>query len=133
MPGVRTTRTGGIPDKTGVLWGRQHHTLDMELFGANAWLTGFYLAALKAGAEMAEFPGEHEFSTELLTVFARGKTWADQNLFDGESTEGRSSTSMIWTCWKSFDREGDSATDLYWSEEQVNSNIRSAKAATSIR
>ncbi len=27
-------------DKTGVLWGRQHHTLDMELFGPNSWLTG---------------------------------------------------------------------------------------------
>ena len=31
------------PDQTGVLWGRQHHTLDMELFGPNSWLTGFYL------------------------------------------------------------------------------------------
>ena len=38
------------PDQTGVLWGRQHHTLDMELFGPNSWLTGFYLGALKAGA-----------------------------------------------------------------------------------
>ena len=28
------------PEMTGVLWGRQHHTLDMELFGPNAWLTG---------------------------------------------------------------------------------------------
>ncbi len=31
------------PEQTGVLWGRQHHTLDMELFGPNSWLTGFYL------------------------------------------------------------------------------------------
>ena len=42
------------PEKSGILTGRQHHTLDMELFGPNAWLTGFYLAALKACAEMAE-------------------------------------------------------------------------------
>src|SRR5262249_22664752 len=48
------------PKKTGVLWGRQHHTLDMELFGPNAWLTGFYLGALKAGAEMAEALGEKD-------------------------------------------------------------------------
>ena len=27
------------PEQTGVLWGRQHHTLDMELFGPNSWLT----------------------------------------------------------------------------------------------
>ena len=42
------------PEQTGVLWGRQHHTLDMELFGPNSWLTGFYLGALKAAAEMAD-------------------------------------------------------------------------------
>ena len=35
----------------GVLEGRQHHTLDMELFGPSAWLQGMYLAALKASAE----------------------------------------------------------------------------------
>lgn len=40
-------------DKDGVLEGRQHHTLDMELFGPNAWLTGMYLGALQAGARMA--------------------------------------------------------------------------------
>ncbi|MBE0698768.1 MAG: hypothetical protein IH586_17755, partial [Anaerolineaceae bacterium] len=48
------------PDRRGVLTGRQHHTLDMELFGPNAWLTGFYLGALKAGAEMAEALGEQD-------------------------------------------------------------------------
>ena len=53
------------PEKTGVLWGRQHHTLDMELFGPNAWLTGFYLGALKAGAEMAEHLGESESARRI--------------------------------------------------------------------
>src|SRR5262249_34588245 len=46
------------PERTGVLWGRQHHTLDMELFGPNSWLTGFYLGALLAGARMAEHLGD---------------------------------------------------------------------------
>ena len=50
------------PQKTGVLNGRMHHTLDVELFGPDAWLTGFYLAALKAGAEMAEALGEYQYS-----------------------------------------------------------------------
>ena len=36
------------PEKSGVLAGRQHHTLDMELFGPSAWLEGLYLAALRA-------------------------------------------------------------------------------------
>jgi len=72
------------PDKTGVLWGRQHHTLDMELFGPNSWLTGFYLAALKAGAEMADHLGEANVAREYRAIFERGKRWADEHLFNGE-------------------------------------------------
>jgi uncharacterized protein (DUF608 family) len=72
------------PDKTGVLHGRQHHTLDMELFGPNSWLTGFYLAALKAGAEMVEHLGEHETAREYHAIFDRGKRWVEDHLFNGE-------------------------------------------------
>ncbi|MFN8489625.1 MAG: GH116 family glycosyl-hydrolase [Caldilineaceae bacterium] len=72
------------PDKSGVLTGRQHHTLDMELFGPNAWLTGMYLGALKAGAEMAEHLGETDTATEYRTIFTKGKAWADKNLFNGD-------------------------------------------------
>lgn len=72
------------PDKTGVLWGRQHHTLDMELFGPNAWLTGMYLGALKAGAEMAGYLGESESAAEYRAIFARGQAWVDAELFNGE-------------------------------------------------
>jgi len=72
------------PHKKGVLEGRQHHTLDMELFGPNSWLTGFYLAALKAGAEMAEFFGETDKAQEYREIFERGKKWVDENLFNGE-------------------------------------------------
>ena len=72
------------PEKTGVLHGRQHHTLDMELFGPNAWLTGFYLAALKAGAEMAEHLGESGDAVEYRDLFERGRRWVDEHLFNGE-------------------------------------------------
>ena len=72
------------PDKTGVLWGRQHHTLDMELFGPNSWLTSMYLGALKAAAAMADALGEAETATEYRAIFARGKEWVDANLFNGE-------------------------------------------------
>ena len=71
-------------DRDGVLEGRQHHTLDMELFGPNSWLTGFYLAALAAGAEMAEHFGEADTAAEYRALFARGKQWVDENLFNGE-------------------------------------------------
>ncbi len=72
------------PEKTGVISGRQHHTLDMELFGPNSWLTGFYLGALKAGAEMAAAVGEQEASAEYLRIFERGYAWVKENLFNGE-------------------------------------------------
>ncbi len=71
------------PDKTGVLQGRQHHTLDMELFSPNAWLTGFYLGALKAGAEMAEHLEDVATAGEYREIFNRGKLWVDVHLFNG--------------------------------------------------
>jgi uncharacterized protein (DUF608 family) len=71
-------------DKDGVLEGRQHHTLDTELFGPNAYLTGFYLAALKAGAEIASYFGEDETAHEYAALFERGRTWVERHLFNGE-------------------------------------------------
>lgn len=72
------------PEKSGVLWGRQHHTLDMELFGPNSWLSGFYLGALKAGSIMAEALCEVKIARELKSMFDRGKKWVDANLFNDE-------------------------------------------------
>lgn len=71
-------------NKDGVLEGRQHHTLDMELYGPSSWLEGFYLAALKAGAEMAMAVGLPEKSAEYMDLFNKGYTWTKENLFNGE-------------------------------------------------
>ena len=70
-------------DRDGVLEGRQHHTLDMELFGPSSWLEGFYLAALKCGAEMARRMGEPETAAKYEALFRRGRAWCDKNLFNG--------------------------------------------------
>lgn len=70
------------PEKTGVLWGRQHHTLDRELFGPNSWLTGYYLLALRAMSEMTRHFGED--GSEYDEIFERGKKWVEKNLFNGE-------------------------------------------------
>lgn len=99
------------PERTGVLHGRQHHTLDMELFGPNPWLTGFYLAALKAGAAMAEHMGEMETKAEYRTVFDRGHEWVERHLFNGEyyhqlvDLDDRSVVDRF------------AAADVYWDEE----------------
>ena len=77
-------RDGWDRDKDGVLEGRQHHTLDTELFGPSSWLTGFYLAALKAAAEMAEHLGDSDAAAEYRALFQSGKRWVDAHLFNGE-------------------------------------------------
>lgn len=43
-----------------------------------------YLAALKAGAVMAEYLGEIRKAKEYLEIFSRGKRWVEENLFNGE-------------------------------------------------
>ena len=76
------------PDRSGVLAGRQHHTLDMELFGPTAWLEGLYLAALRAASRMARAVGDDAFAAECDAVFARGRAWTEAHLFNGEYYAG---------------------------------------------
>jgi uncharacterized protein (DUF608 family) len=110
------------PEKTGVLWGRQHHTLDMELFGPNSWLTGFYLAALKAGAEMAEALGDDETAAEFREIFARGKSWVDANLFNGEYFIQRIDLTDRLIVEQFVDElplvQGGDTLSAYWNEER---------------
>ena len=69
------------PRREGVVSGRQHHTLDMELFGPNAWLTSHYLGALRAAAAMARAVGDDAFAATCDEVFARGRAFVDERLF----------------------------------------------------
>lgn len=71
-------------DRDGVLEGRQHHTLDMELFGPSSWLEGMYLAALKAAVEMARFLEDADVANEYAELYEKGKKWTAQHLFNGE-------------------------------------------------
>ena len=72
------------PELTGVINGRQHHTLDMELFAPNSWLTSFYLTALKAMAEMAQQMGDADLAEQCQTLYQKGRSWTQDNLFNGE-------------------------------------------------
>jgi non-lysosomal glucosylceramidase len=110
------------PDKTGVLWGRQHHTLDMELFGPNSWLTTIYLAALRAASKMADAVGDPAFAQECGDLAAKGSAYVDRELFNGRYYAQKldlSDRSVL----TSFDQErkagvlSDSFMEAYWSEE----------------
>jgi len=68
----------------GALDGEQHNTLDAEWYGRVPHLTGLYLAALAAGAEMAEEVGDGDFGVECRWRLEKGKA-AMMECFDGES------------------------------------------------
>ncbi|EAR51906.1 hypothetical protein OG2516_16434 [Oceanicola granulosus HTCC2516] len=111
------------PDQTGVLSGRQHHTLDMELFGPNSWLAGFYLGALSAGAEMAEFVGEADTAAQYRALFEKGKAWVGEELFNGEWFAQKIDIADRDTLAPFQEPGGDashisgSIFEQYWSEE----------------
>jgi len=55
----------------------------MELFGANSWLASMYVAALLAGARMAEAVGEPEFAAKCARLGAAGAEFIDDRLYNG--------------------------------------------------
>jgi uncharacterized protein (DUF608 family) len=71
------------PDETGVLSGRQHQTLDMELFNPNSWLGSMYVAALLAASEMAIALGEKDFAGKCGRLGRNGAKYIDEKLFNG--------------------------------------------------
>jgi len=78
-------RPGGWDErKSGVMDGVQHNTYDVELYGPNTLCTTWYLAALRAMAQMAEAMGEPEFAAECNRIAGAGSRWVDAHLFNGE-------------------------------------------------
>ncbi len=98
-------------DKDGVLEGRQHHTLDMELFGPSSWLEGMYLLALKAAHEMGMFLGDTEKAAEYLALYEKGYRWTKENLFSGRYFIQKTDV----TDKKITDRYN--ASETYWNAE----------------
>jgi non-lysosomal glucosylceramidase len=70
--------------RKGVLTSYQHNTYDIEFYGPTMMLTCYYLAALKAGAEMAKFANDHEAAEEYMKIFTEGEKYCDSKLFNGE-------------------------------------------------
>lgn len=71
-------------DCDGIMEGRQHNTLDVELFGPSSWLEGFYLLALDCGAKIAQFVGDNERADKYRKLYENGKKWTNENLFNGK-------------------------------------------------
>ena len=68
----------------GLIESNQHNTLDTDWFGKVAWLSGLYVTALAAAAQMADEVGDKEFASQCRKIFKVGqKNFADQ-LFDDD-------------------------------------------------
>jgi non-lysosomal glucosylceramidase len=78
---------GWDADQDGVMEGCQHNTMDIEYFGPNPEIETWYLGALRAAEEMAKYMGDLEFAEKCGQLFASGKEWTDNNLFNGEYYE----------------------------------------------
>ncbi|MBR5527950.1 MAG: hypothetical protein IKV97_03020 [Clostridia bacterium] len=72
------------PNKTGILSGRQHNTLDTELYSPNSWMQGLYCAALLCAAEMSEILGYKEDALQYRQMFENGKKYLNEELFNGK-------------------------------------------------
>jgi uncharacterized protein (DUF608 family) len=78
---------GWDADRDGVMEGCQHNTMDVEYYGPNPQMGGWYLGALRAVEEMARHLGEDDFAATCRGLFERGSRWMDENLFNGEYYE----------------------------------------------
>ncbi len=78
---------GWDADQDGVMEGCQHNTMDVEYYGPNPQMTGWYLAALRAAEEMARRVGDDAFADRCRRLFESGSRWMDDHLFNGEYYE----------------------------------------------
>jgi non-lysosomal glucosylceramidase len=70
-------------DRDGVAEGAQHNTMDVEYYGPNPVIQGWYLAALKAASDLAVVAGDDSFAATCADLLARGSAATETLLFNG--------------------------------------------------
>lgn len=71
-------------DENGILEGEQYNTLDASWWGPMAWISSFYIAALRAGEAMATDAGDTEFAARCRRIAERGSQLLVSSLYNGE-------------------------------------------------
>jgi non-lysosomal glucosylceramidase len=74
---------GWDADQDGVAEGAQHNTMDVEYYGPNPVIQGWYLAALQAAAAMAAAVGDDEFDSRCSALFRSGRSSTEEQLWNG--------------------------------------------------
>ncbi|HOW85757.1 MAG TPA: GH116 family glycosyl hydrolase [Candidatus Aminicenantes bacterium] len=75
---------GWDADRDGLLEGEQHNTYDIEFYGPNSMLSGFYLGALQAGMAMAMAAGDVPSAKTYRLMYLKAQTAYDAALWNGE-------------------------------------------------
>ena len=70
-------------NEDGLIEDDQHNTYDMRFYGPNTFVGSLYLAALRAGEEMAERMGEEEFAQRCARIHESGRRLTMERLWDG--------------------------------------------------
>jgi uncharacterized protein (DUF608 family) len=68
----------------GLIENAQHNTYDIEFYGENTFVGSLYLAALRAGEEMAREAGDEEFAARVRRIFDEGSAASSEDLWNGE-------------------------------------------------
>jgi uncharacterized protein (DUF608 family) len=71
-------------DSDGLLEGEQMNTLDTAWYGPMAWISSLYLAAVAAGAAMADEQGDDAFAARCREIVEAGRKSLVKQLFNGE-------------------------------------------------
>ena len=71
-------------NKDGLMEGEQHNTYDIEFYGPNSMIGGFYLGALKAATEMAVAMTDWPAAKAYRALYEKGRSNYDAVLWNGE-------------------------------------------------
>lgn len=71
-------------NQDGLLEGAQYNTLDTVWYGEMAWMSSYYIAMLRAAAEMAKDMNDAEFSRRCAAIADSGTRLIVDRLFNGE-------------------------------------------------
>ena len=67
-----------------VLDSQQHNTYDIEFYGPNSLTNSMFFAALKAGAEIADYLGDEQHTAKYREALEKGSKRMDELLWGGE-------------------------------------------------
>jgi non-lysosomal glucosylceramidase len=71
-------------DDDGLIDNSQHNTFDINFEGPNTFVGSLYLAALRAGEEMAKDMDDEQFAKRCRKIFESGSRLSVERLWDGE-------------------------------------------------